>query len=100
MGAAASGKSGGFLAREWGSGCTVQLHQKSFDLHKKLAKELNIESFRMVNTLSVDGSRKGPVDASWLDGTCRSSLMDSGIAYITTHFIIGFEAYTPTLSMT
>lgn len=34
--AAASGKSGGFLAREWGSGPTVALHQKSFDLHKQL----------------------------------------------------------------
>ena len=34
--AAASGKAGGFLAREWGSGATQQLHQVSFDMHEKL----------------------------------------------------------------
>jgi glycine/D-amino acid oxidase-like deaminating enzyme len=43
---AASGKSGGFLAREWGSGPTVQLHQKGFDLHVEVAKKLGITSFR------------------------------------------------------
>ena len=32
--AAASGKSGGFLARDWGTGPTIELHEKSFDLHK------------------------------------------------------------------
>ena len=47
VGAAASGKSGGFLARQWGSGPTVQLHEKSFDLHRQLAETLKIESFRM-----------------------------------------------------
>ena len=36
--AAASGKAGGFLAREWGSGVTQQLHQVSFDMHEKLGK--------------------------------------------------------------
>lgn len=36
--AAASGKAGGFLAREWGSGATQQLHQVSFDMHEKLGK--------------------------------------------------------------
>jgi FAD dependent oxidoreductase len=36
--AAASGKAGGFLAREWGSGTTQQLHQVSFDMHEKLGK--------------------------------------------------------------
>lgn len=81
--AAASGKSGGFLAREWGSGVTVQLHQKSFDLHQKLANDLEVESFRMITTLSVDGSRKGKIDASWLDGKCSSKFMDSATAQVT-----------------
>jgi FAD dependent oxidoreductase len=36
--AAASGKAGGFLAREWGSGSTQQLHQVSFDMHETLGK--------------------------------------------------------------
>ena len=36
--AAASGKAGGFLAREWGSGATRQLHQVSFDMHEVLGK--------------------------------------------------------------
>lgn len=36
--AAASGKAGGFLAREWGSGTTQQLHQVSFDMHEVLGK--------------------------------------------------------------
>ena len=38
VGAAASGKAGGFLAREWGSGSTQQLHQVSFDMHEKLGE--------------------------------------------------------------
>ena len=36
--AAASGKAGGFLARELGSAATQQLHQVSFDLHEKLGR--------------------------------------------------------------
>lgn len=38
VGAAASGKAGGFLAREWGSGSTKQLHQVSFDMHETLGE--------------------------------------------------------------
>lgn len=81
--AAASGKAGGFLAREWGSGVTVQLHQKSFDLHRELAAELGLESFRMVDTLSADGSRKGKSVATWLDGQVASAPMDSVTAQVT-----------------
>ena len=46
--AAASGKGGGFLARDWGSGPTVALHRKSFALHEELAKELGIASYRKI----------------------------------------------------
>jgi glycine/D-amino acid oxidase-like deaminating enzyme len=81
--AAASGKAGGFLAREWGSGPTVQLHQKSFDLHKLLASELHIDSYRSVNTLNVDGSKKGKNIATWLDKKTSSTLMDTGTAQVT-----------------
>ena len=50
--AAASGKGGGFLARDWGSGPTVALHRKSFALHEELAKELGIASYRKIPVLS------------------------------------------------
>eukprot|EP00954_Amorphochlora_amoebiformis_P019337 1331971-Amorphochlora_amoeboformis.AAC.1 len=53
----ASGKAGGFLARGWGNGPTDQLHRceiwKSFDMHKQLAKDLELKSFRKLPTLSV-----------------------------------------------
>jgi glycine/D-amino acid oxidase-like deaminating enzyme len=111
--AAASGKAGGFLAREWGTGATVEISRVSFDMHEKLgewtrciiswnrfdhgidwylsvlrgliplflifsAAELNIESYRHVKTLSVDGNRKGKADATWLDRQAASSVLDSG----------------------
>lgn len=44
---------GSFLARDWGSGPTVQLHKTSFALHEELAKDLNIESYRRIPVLSV-----------------------------------------------
>lgn len=83
IGAAASGKSGGFLAREWGSGVTIPLHQISFDMHRDLAKLFNLETYRQITTLSVDGSRRGDVDAGWLDGIVSSSIMDSQTAQVT-----------------
>ena len=73
--AAASGKAGGFLAREWGRGPTVQLHTKSFDLHAQLATELDLKSYRNIKTLSVS-PRKGKADVSWLDGKASSSVME------------------------
>ena len=51
--AAASGKGGCFLSRDWGSGPTVQLHQESFALHAELAAELGIESYRRIPVLEV-----------------------------------------------
>lgn len=80
---AASGKAGGFLAREWGSGPTVPLHQISYDLHKSLALELGISSYREITTLSVDGSRKGKNLPSWLDRKATSAVMDSRTAQVT-----------------
>jgi glycine/D-amino acid oxidase-like deaminating enzyme len=42
-----------------------------------------VESYRAVNTVSADGSRKGKTDASWLDGKVSSSFMDSATAQVT-----------------
>ena len=44
--AAASGKGGGFLARDWGSGPTEQLHTTSFALHQELAEALGVQFYR------------------------------------------------------
>jgi glycine/D-amino acid oxidase-like deaminating enzyme len=81
---AASGKSGGFLAREWGSGPTVQLHQKGFDLHVEVAKKLGITSFRELGVLSVSSTgRRGLLHVSWLDRASRTSLLDGAAAQVT-----------------
>ncbi len=82
--AAASGKAGGFLARGWGSGPTVELHHKSFDIHKQLATQLGLESYRQVDTLEVNGNRKGKNVASWLNGKVSSSTMDSVTAQVSS----------------
>lgn len=78
--AAASGKGGGFLARDWGSGPTVQLHKVSFALHEELALELGIESYRRIPVLSVEPgnrSKRTKDICPWLDGDiAQSSLMD------------------------
>ena len=74
--AAASGKGGGFLARDWGSGPTVQLHKVSFALHEELARDLNIESYRKIPVLSVSPGKRSKRTTDicpWLDGDIRDS---------------------------
>lgn len=69
--AAASGKGGGFLARDWGSGPTVQLHQVSFALHAELAEELGVASYRRIPVVAVTpGTRRAGTQqlVPWLDG--------------------------------
>jgi glycine/D-amino acid oxidase-like deaminating enzyme len=83
--AAAGGKGGGFLAGDWGSGVTDELHRKSFALHESLAKELNIESYRKITTLQVTGGvlPRPSTICSWLDGAiARTSIMDEGTAQV------------------
>lgn len=81
---AASGKSGGFLAKNWGSGVTRPLHEVSFELHKELAQTLNIQSFRQVKALSVQGRTKpGSNVATWLDRKVSSQLMDADCGQVT-----------------
>ena len=78
--AAASGKGGGFLARDWGSGPTTQLHKVSFALHAELAETLGVKSYRKIPVLRVSpGKRtKRTTDiCPWLDGEIAdSSYMD------------------------
>ena len=74
--AAASGKGGGFLARDWGSGPTTALHQVSFQLHAELAKALEIKSYRRIPVLSVTpGQRSARTNdlCPWLDGEIADS---------------------------
>ena len=57
---AASGKAGGFLSPGgWGNKQTRELHTKSFELHEKLAKDLDVTSFRKIRTLSVQAGESG-----------------------------------------
>ncbi|CAM9615918.1 unnamed protein product [Chrysoparadoxa australica] len=87
IGAAASGRSGGFLAREWGDRNTQELHHIGYDMHEAYAKKLGISSYRKLPTLSVDGNRKqrkgAPVPAAWLDRESHTSFMDSDTAQVT-----------------
>lgn len=73
--AAASGKGGGFIARNWGGrGPTGQLHERGFELHKRVAKTLGVSSYRGIKTLSVSAGsgggarRAGGESVDWLDG--------------------------------
>eukprot|EP00195_Chlamydomonas_chlamydogama_P013559 CAMPEP_0202891534 /NCGR_PEP_ID=MMETSP1392-20130828/1578_1 /ASSEMBLY_ACC=CAM_ASM_000868 /TAXON_ID=225041 /ORGANISM="Chlamydomonas chlamydogama, Strain SAG 11-48b" /LENGTH=400 /DNA_ID=CAMNT_0049575319 /DNA_START=116 /DNA_END=1318 /DNA_ORIENTATION=+ len=85
--AAASGKSGGFLAGGWGDGSpTQQLHRVSFKLHEGLAQELGLQSYRKIPTLRVAGGRrtKKQLPCSWLDGSvAAASVMDTDTAQVT-----------------
>jgi glycine/D-amino acid oxidase-like deaminating enzyme len=90
VGSAASGKAGGFLAGEWGSGSTTKMHQKSFQMHKELSVELGLETYREINTLSVesgfDGAEegKGKKMKRWLDGNVASArMLDPNTAQVT-----------------
>ena len=83
--AAASGKAGGFLARDWCDGNAMgPLARASFDLHAELAERLDADyGYRRVDTLMVAGADEGSVArpgragraarfpaSAWLDGNC------------------------------
>ncbi len=77
--AAASGKAGGFLARDWCDGNAMDpLARASFDLHAELADRLDADyGYRRVDTLMVAGADEGSVAgyarhpaSAWLDGNC------------------------------
>ena len=62
---AASGKSGGFLARDWNDGSPVgPLARRSFELHAELAAGLGAEwGYRRLDTLSVVASARRELSA-------------------------------------
>jgi glycine/D-amino acid oxidase-like deaminating enzyme len=69
----ASGKSGGFLARDWCRGSALDgLARRSFDLHAELADELgNPWSYRRLATYAGHAAENGPVrnpPRPWLSG--------------------------------
>jgi glycine/D-amino acid oxidase-like deaminating enzyme len=66
IGSSASGKAGGFLAKNWGNKVTSPMHVASFNLHVELAKTLGVESFRTIETLGCGPSKKKFLKASWL----------------------------------
>ena len=88
----ASGKAAGFLAGTWGDRSTAQLSRLSFDMHAKLATELNLTSYRRLPTLEVrrrgdDGysdDEDGTTRVSWLDGAAEAeaSLLDAETAQV------------------
>ena len=68
----ASGKSGGFLARDWCRGSALdQLARRSFDLHAELAEELdNPWGYRRLETYAGHAAEerraRGPARRAWL----------------------------------
>lgn len=89
----ASGKAGGFLARDWNDGGPVgALTQKSFDMHEEVAKKLSLASYRRLKCqgVAVDGTGSKPSGAKlkeleWSDlGVKGSRLMgdESTIAQV------------------
>ena len=79
LAAAASGKAGGFLARDWCDGNAMEpLARASFDLHAELAERLDADyGYRRVDTLMVAGADEESVAqyarhpaSDWLDGNC------------------------------
>src|SRR5437868_13094941 len=70
----ASGKSGGFLARDWCRGSALdRLARRSFDLHAELARELdNPWGYRRLETYAgraiENGKAHGPSLRPWLAG--------------------------------
>ena len=100
---AASGKSGGFIARDWCDGQPqAELARASFDLHAELARTLDADyGYRRIDTLLVAGSDRGGFDRyrgmaspDWLDGRCA---VHSAIGSFRTTATIHPERFTRAL---
>jgi glycine/D-amino acid oxidase-like deaminating enzyme len=86
IGVHASGKSGGFIAGgSWGNGVTSELHETSFALHKQVAEELGVASYRTLPTFSVAYRKPTAksVAVSWVDQLVNVSRMDERTAQVT-----------------
>src|SRR5215468_3692361 len=77
---AASGKSGGFLARDWCRGTPVApLAERSFDLHAAWAQDLGDRyGYRRVDTFAVTLSDRRPRTRS--EGTRSEGARTQGVA--------------------
>lgn len=82
---AASGKAGGFLARDWCDGTPLMhLARRSFDLHAELAEQLNGDwGYRRLTTyggMVARGSTRGPESRGWMssDVTIHGRLGSAG----------------------
>jgi glycine/D-amino acid oxidase-like deaminating enzyme len=83
---AASGKGGGFMARNWGDGSPTQtLHELAFDMYEQLAAEVGCTSYRKLPVLSVSpGSSKkknaklAEIMPAWLDETAVGRVSPMG----------------------
>ncbi|KAG8863392.1 hypothetical protein FRC20_010800 [Serendipita sp. 405] len=78
--AGASGKAGGFMAKNWHRAPTASLAALSFDLHEQLSIEHDGEKrwgYRKVTTLQLDVNRNGRKSktipgVAWVDGATHS----------------------------
>ena len=75
----ASGKAGGFLAKDWHGGPTASLAALSFNLHDELSKEYGGDKkwgYRRVKTVqvTVSGQRRSKAvpEVDWVDGATSS----------------------------
>ena len=100
---AASGKSGGFIARDWCEGQPqAALARASFDLHAELARTLDADyGYTTIDTLLVAGNDSGSVEQyrgmpspQWLDGRCA---VHSAIGSTRTTATIHPERFTRAL---
>ena len=100
---AASGKSGGFIARDWCDGQPqAELARASFDLHADLARTLDADyGYRPIDTLLVAASDssgveqyRGMASPPWLDGRCA---VHSAIGSTSTTATIHPERFTRAL---
>ncbi|XP_063934152.1 uncharacterized protein LOC135145954 [Zophobas morio] len=87
----ASGKAGGFLARDWGNAVTRELHEQSFKLHEQLSKEFGLKTYRKgLPTLQVNFSSKSFSDlkVNWINEEIGLTLFgNSEFAQVTPYEI-------------
>ncbi|CCA66858.1 hypothetical protein PIIN_00619 [Serendipita indica DSM 11827] len=81
-GYSASGKAGGFMARDWHRGPNLSLAALSFDLHQKLAEEYGGEEkwgYRRLTTVQVELKAEERFedvpDINWIDKATSSSVI-------------------------
>ena len=100
---AASGKSGGFIARDWCDGQPqAELARASFDLHAELACTLDADyGYKRIDTFLVAGSDRADIERyrgmtspGWLDGRCA---VHSAIGSTRTTATIHPERFTRAL---